>query len=326
MTTSPPHPPPTAPQQPRIYPPLLHPLSTTISRWAPLSAVDIHALRTHNIYNPSLLSKDKLVWHWGNHPVQWVRVVGVVVGIDDFGLGSADGGGNGSRNNGRSGRRVLTVDDSSGMCVECCAVVPLGGVEVGRDEGGSRHLRQLEALSSRIHDTKKEDKEQPTLQDPAVSWKDIDIGRVIKVKGIAGMWRDVMQINVIKIVVVRSTDEEVRCWGEVGAFRKEVLNVPWVVSQEEEERLRKKQERRTRKGKHGKEDDERRKKRKLKEREKQKKRKQEEAVEQEKARERERAKKKRDQESAGLDPRNKVNYPTLATRRRLAGKYPALGI
>ncbi|KAK6956974.1 hypothetical protein Daesc_002257 [Daldinia eschscholtzii] len=42
-----------------------------------------------------------------NHPIRWVRIVGVVVAIDEY-----------------SGCRLYTVDDSTGACIECIINIP----------------------------------------------------------------------------------------------------------------------------------------------------------------------------------------------------------
>ena len=47
------------------------------------------------------------LFHYKNHPIKWVRVTGVVVAVDEY-----------------AGKNVYTVDDSSGMCVECVCVAP----------------------------------------------------------------------------------------------------------------------------------------------------------------------------------------------------------
>ena len=171
----------------------------------------------------------------------------------------------------------------------------------------------------------------PSITDPLVPWDDLDVGVVVKIKGKPGQFRDVKQIEMVKAEVIRCTQEEVRCWEEVGKFRREVLDVPWVVGEEDEERLRRKavRERQFSRRKRV-ESEEERKRRKEAERE----RKGEESRKRKEGkvkRELEESKKtKRETEANGLNGKNKVNYPSLAARKlaaeKVKGKFDALGI
>jgi hypothetical protein len=64
------------------------------------------------------------------------------------------------------------------------------------------------------------------------------VGAVVKIKGGINTFRDQKQVEIIKVEVLKSTDQEVRCWNEVLEFRKDVLRVPWVVTPEQEEKCR----------------------------------------------------------------------------------------
>lgn len=92
-------------------------------------------------------------------------------------------------------------------------------------------------------DIKEDKKLAPSVQKPAVPWDDIDVGVVVKVKGRVTSFRDAIQIEVIKVEVLRCTDQEVRCWNEVRAFKRDVIGNLWVVTPEEEEKCRKVRER-----------------------------------------------------------------------------------
>lgn len=197
------------------------------------------------------------MYHHGNHPIKWVRLTGVVVAADEY-----------------SGRRVYTLDDSSGMCIECTAVAPAAAKSAVKVPV-PRHLDQLNALS-KIGEpvgpktesaVKKRDKHwQPSTQDPDVPWELLDVGMTVKVKGKVGEFRDVKQIEVIKIEIVNGLDAEVKCWNEMMRFGTDVLAKPWVVSEIGELQCRKEKERGLRRAMKASETEEQRRRRKLAER------------------------------------------------------------
>ncbi|TVY51481.1 hypothetical protein LCER1_G006255 [Lachnellula cervina] len=315
---------------PPIYPDYCHELSPTIKRWCPLRATDIHALDSWEMFN-----NGRPVYHHGNHPVKWVRLTGVIVAVDEF-----------------YGRKVFTLDDSSGMCIECTCPTPQSAT-LPSDTAAARSTVIVTRNKPAAQQT-----EGPTVTNPKIPWDEVDV-------------------EMIKVEVLRSTDQEVRCWDEVLAFRREVLGVPWVVSVEMEEKYKRRAMREKRHEKKGKIEDGKRQKGTENSRGKsdmrhkrgataqdvQAKRRQAVRTEEQggqlekknkrmvdgregalhevseglrrerKDRERRerhehKAKRRKDGVSNGdgLDPANKANYPSLAVRRRAAGKYDALGI
>lgn len=270
--------------------------------------------------------------------MKWVRITGVVVAVDEF-----------------KGKKVYTVDDSSGMCVECTAVAPAPppapevlSMPAHLDQVASLIVAQPMNKSKNIPPKKPanaESKEKqegegkkisPSVQTPVVPWEDVDVGTVVKVKGRVNNYWDTIQIEVIKVEVLRCTDQEVRCWNEVMAFKRDVVGRPWVVSAEEEESCRKARERELRHARgrkvtgrgvkdgkrvHGEErkvggggkvaDEERRKRKRLERREVEKRK--------------ESANRMKEMEEEKLRTK-KSGYPSLAVRKAAAGKYPELGI
>lgn len=166
----------------------------------------------------------KEIYHLGNHPIKWVRLTGVIIAIDEF-----------------FARRILTIDDSSGMCIECTC--PAASTDAASDH---THLNQA-STSNLVTLTAEEPKvvrpaaqqTSPTVEMPLVPWLDVEVGRVVKVKGKPGTFREMKQVEIIKVEMLRATEQEVRCWNEVLAFRKQILSTPWVISQEEEKKCRK---------------------------------------------------------------------------------------
>lgn len=102
-----------------------------------------------------------------------------------------------------TGRRIYTVDDGSGANIECMVLVPKN--------------------------------EAP---DPKLFPADIDIGHVLDVKGGLSVFRDQKQIVAGKIVILKTTDEEVDFWSKIQQFKKDVLSKPWILDERTVRRLR----------------------------------------------------------------------------------------
>ncbi|KAE8444067.1 hypothetical protein EG329_000935 [Mollisiaceae sp. DMI_Dod_QoI] len=324
-----------------IYPDYCHTLSPTIGKWVPLPAKDVHVLKDVGVF-----CDGRILYHFINHPIKWVKVIGVVVAVDQF-----------------KEKRVYTLDDSSGVCVECTAVAPPRPIETVNIP---KHLGQLAAIEAQIVNAEekkrgkgkekaegKDEKKTPSVLDPVVPWEEIDIGTIVKVKGRINNWWNQLQIEAIKIEILKGLDAEVKCWNEIREFRESVLEKPWVVTQEEEESCRKVRERELRRAKkrareeRGKDKENRDKgytERREKEDDRSGERKDGHLVERgvdrdghageaKKRKDLERVQKldgvvKRRKETDGenLGSKNKINYPSWAVRKAAAGKYDALGI
>ncbi|OTA59567.1 hypothetical protein K449DRAFT_384902 [Hypoxylon sp. EC38] len=179
------------------YPAYCFHLSPTINKWCPLRATDVHGLESR----PGFEGDD--VFFSLNHPIRWVRIVGVVVAIDEW-----------------YGNRVYTVDDSSGECIECCKYAPKP-VDSRPQDGGAG---------------------EPTATTPAPApdpLLDIDVGMTVEVKGSATTFRSQKRIKIQKVQRIRSTNQEVQFWNKTRDFRREVLSRPWVLERREERRCKK---------------------------------------------------------------------------------------
>ena len=244
---------------------------------------------------------------------------------------------------------MYTLDDSSGACLECVCTLPSPPAQaVGT--GIPEHLQQINEVAkagssvslqgkgkgNRImgdgqgRDIEKE-KIPPSVRTPSVPWEEVDVGSVVKIKGMVGVRWGMKQVEVIKVEVLRSTDMEVRCWNEVSAFKRDVLSRSWVVSTEEEEKCKKRREKelrhaarkKTRKGSEGNGKGKEKAVEDCKNREEvERKRKDQERIEKHE----EQVKRRKAQAGEAPKAKSKVNYAPLAVRRVLAGKYDALGI
>ena len=81
-------------------------------------------------------------------------------------------------------------------------------------------------------------KETPTEKKAVPIDSDIDVGHVLDVKGGLKVYRTIKQMEVEKIVHLRSTQQEVHFWNKITQLRREVLSKPWKVDAQERRRCR----------------------------------------------------------------------------------------
>lgn len=130
------------------------------------------------------------VHFYGNLPVRWVRIVGVIVGIDDF-----------------PEKRVYTIDDSSGLNVQC--VLPLDA----RQESTSKVLAPGPLIPP--------------------EYSELDVGHVVDLRGPIVPYRRQRAINIRRMKRVPTTQHELLLWERRLKFKTEVIDVPWALSDEE---------------------------------------------------------------------------------------------
>ena len=152
-----------------------------------------------------------------NLPIKWVRVVGVVVSIDDI-----------PRN--APLRRKYTIDDSSGFCIEVLIKIPPGAA--------ARNTTILKpwgpAQQGGKHDAKQAISDESIKESALFAQCDsIQMCDVLDVKGSLDFYRDEMQITMTKMQIVRGTDREVELWERRSKFRNTVLDQPWVLTERE---------------------------------------------------------------------------------------------
>lgn len=143
-----------------------------------------------------------------NLPIKWVRVVGIVVAIEQF-----------------FNRRLYTIDDSSGRNIIAVTTPPAPAKSKNESTVGEQRT----------------DKDADAQE--ADPYADIDVGMVVDVKGSVSSFRNEHQINIERMTVVRSTAQEVVLWEKRAKFRREVLDVPWVLRDKDVRRCRRDAER-----------------------------------------------------------------------------------
>ena len=160
-------------------------LSPTYNTWAHLTASDIHALGErpgfegsvaishayhygdrplHTNHHP--LSGQNLYFHL-NHPIRWIRLIGVVVAFDVL-----------------PSRFIFAVDDSSGATIEItCERPKKPALPIETTGESSRTLALPELPTTGV-----------TARGGEISLAGLDVGTVVKVKGGIGAYRGVRQI------------------------------------------------------------------------------------------------------------------------------------
>ncbi|KFA53170.1 hypothetical protein S40293_03175 [Stachybotrys chartarum IBT 40293] len=182
-----------------IYPRYCFHLAPTFNRWCWLRVSEIHGLRQPGGY------EGEKFYFFDTLPIKWVRVVGVIVAVDEF-----------------AGRRVFTLDDSSGACIEACLLLPNPTITVEANPIG-----QVIGI--------------PTVAATAINQAP-DVGTVVNVKGELTTFRNERQITVKKINSVRSTSHELALWEQRAAFQRDILEKPWILSSQDVRRCRKEAE------------------------------------------------------------------------------------
>ncbi|KAH7312373.1 hypothetical protein B0I35DRAFT_411104 [Stachybotrys elegans] len=183
-----------------LYPRYCFHLAPTFNTWCLLTVKEIH-----DLHQPAEFEGERFFF-FGRLPVKWVRIVGVVVAVDDF-----------------AGMRVFTVDDSSGACIEAAKAIPSNA-----------------SIANAIADSTKVATELPK---PSHAQGEPDVGSVVDVKGQLMTFRENTQIKVEKMVCLQTTAQELALWNKRTKFRREVLEQPWELRGRDIRRCRKEAER-----------------------------------------------------------------------------------
>ncbi|KAL8797171.1 MAG: hypothetical protein Q9195_000638 [Heterodermia aff. obscurata] len=192
-------------------------LSPTYNAWIKLTAADVHALQEREGFEwrnseSRREGQTASVYFYLNHPIQWVCLVGVVVAFDVY-----------------EHRFIMLLDDSSGANIE---------VTCGRPQEQNADTK-LDAPSTK---TIRNAMMGKTTQGNTVDLTGVDVGSVIKIKGSIGTFRGTRQIQLERLWIVRTTNEEASAWSKTATFRRKVLSIPWVLADQEERRAKRKAE------------------------------------------------------------------------------------
>ncbi|KAF2203364.1 hypothetical protein GQ43DRAFT_390210 [Delitschia confertaspora ATCC 74209] len=189
----------------RLYPAYCFRASPTYHAWVKLTAVDVHALYAEPDF------QGQGIYFFYNHPIRFVRLVGVVVAIDDI----------------FSKYTILTLDDGSGATIEV-KIIRLSKDEYNAVESPSNtHITNVNVVSDF------------GIFDVTIDGRLVDIGTVLKAKCTLSEFRGNKQLELKRVSIIESTNEEAKAWAETAAFKRDVLMTPWHISKRQHENIRK---------------------------------------------------------------------------------------
>ncbi|KAF2860092.1 hypothetical protein K470DRAFT_271003 [Piedraia hortae CBS 480.64] len=180
-----------------FYPARFFTASKSYNEWNRLSIKDVITLRT-------LAGLGfQQVYYYLNHPIQYVRVVGVVVDIEQFCEGKFT---------------VLTIEDGSGESIEVRITARQG------DDFAAPSNTTVDNVNAYVH-----------LGLPLVKLNgcDVVVGSVVKVKATIRVFRKQKQLELKRLFFVNDTAAEMKAWEETAAWKRDVLGKPWKLTREE---------------------------------------------------------------------------------------------
>lgn len=136
-----------------------------------------------------------------NHPIRFVQLVGVVTSIDSI----------------HDKLGIVVIDDGSGATLN---------IKINR-----RSLQETESMEYSSNTEVDNVSVQASIGSYAVfvDETEIEVGTVLRVKGLISTFRDVRQLELQRVQIVESTDKEAVFWGQCAAFKRDVLSKPWVL-------------------------------------------------------------------------------------------------
>lgn len=155
-----------------------------------------------------------------------MRIAGVVVAVDEY-----------------PGRRIYTLDDSSGVCIECLVDVPRTAAGLAAASTVVPNADSRKATAGSTHAAAAAASSAAAPPKPTVP-PEVDVGTVVDVKGGLALFRGHKQIRILKATVLGATEHEVAFWEKAARFRRDVLEAPWRLTDREVRRCRKEEERR----------------------------------------------------------------------------------
>ncbi|KAF2258020.1 hypothetical protein CC78DRAFT_526948 [Lojkania enalia] len=189
----------------RLFPAYCFRASPTYNTWVKLTAADIQALRTE----PDFQSQN--IYFYLNHPIRYVCLVGVVVAIDDINMKYT----------------VLTIDDGSGATVEVKIVRLTPDVYNPVESSSNTAIDNVHVIS------------RYGIFEIMVNEARLAIGSVIKAKCTISEFRNQKQLELKRVWVLFTTDEEAKAWTKAAVFKREVLSIPWQLSSVEHKKITK---------------------------------------------------------------------------------------
>jgi hypothetical protein len=167
-------------------------------------------LITGRSYHSRLTRPGQHIYFHLNHPIRYVRLVGVVVAIDDINLKYT----------------VITIDDGSGAVIELKIIRVPSADQNPVTASSKTKLNNVNVIS------------HFGVFEVVVDDHKLNIGTVVKAQGTLSEFRGIKQLDLAKIRVVTTTDEEARAWAETATFKHAVLSKPWHLTSAEHRQIK----------------------------------------------------------------------------------------
>jgi hypothetical protein len=120
----------------------------------------------------------------------------------------------------------LTIDDGSGANIEL-KIVRVPSPERNAAVASSKTtLKNVEVVSPF------------GVFEVMVDNQRLDIGTVVKAKGTITEFRGVKQLDLKRIWVITTTDEEAKAWAKTAAFKQEILSKPWHMTLTDKKKIK----------------------------------------------------------------------------------------
>ncbi|KAH7384624.1 hypothetical protein BKA66DRAFT_416831 [Pyrenochaeta sp. MPI-SDFR-AT-0127] len=190
----------------RQYPAYYFRASPTYDAWVKLTIADVQALRSEPEFQAQ-----HIYFHL-NHPIRFIRLVGVIVAIDDI----------------NAKYSAVTIDDGSGATIE-----------LKIDRIPAEDYNPVDSASNTVIDNVNIISQLGVFE-VLVDRTRLDIGMVIKAKGIISVFRSTKQLDLKRIWIVTTTNEEAQTWAETAAFKQDILSAPWYLSSMERKKIKSK--------------------------------------------------------------------------------------
>ncbi|KAI4239337.1 MAG: hypothetical protein L6R40_005552 [Gallowayella cf. fulva] len=159
------------------------------------------------------------IYFFVNHPIQWVRLVGVIVAFDLY-----------------PNRITMTLDDSSGFTIEIFCKKDRTFITPRIDSSVGNHG----VITLNKKPAQKDDEHVCITSEGKVNLESFHVGSVVKIKGGISEFRGEKQVTLERISLVRTTNDEAALWAENAAFHRDILTRPWIVSDHEQRSAKKK--------------------------------------------------------------------------------------
>lgn len=167
------------------------------------------------------------IFFYKNHPIRFVSVAGIIVARSEV-----------------TRRTILTLDDSSGSTLEV-VILHADSNAPARVEAAQppKGAAETDAAALDTSERSPDILSNQTIHLSATDRTTLDISRLVpgatvKFKGTLSMYRQTMQLQLERFVLVPDTNTEMQFMDERVQLLVDVLSVPWVLLDEEIEHLR----------------------------------------------------------------------------------------